>query len=59
MLSISCGIPVIFGVLTCNEDQAIERLHAGIAKGWADSALMMTQAQLFHENMVSEQQKEF
>lgn len=59
MLSISCGVPVIFGVLTCNEEQAIERLHAGIAKGWADSALMMTQAQLFHENITAKQQKEF
>ncbi|MGE0009911.1 MAG: 6,7-dimethyl-8-ribityllumazine synthase [Candidatus Babeliales bacterium] len=42
MLSISCGVPVIFGVLTCNHEQAVERVYDGIAKGWADSALMMT-----------------
>ncbi len=43
MLSITSGVPVIFGVLTCNHQQAVERVHEGIAKGWADSALMMTQ----------------
>ena len=35
------GTPIIFGVLTCNREQALERVQNGIAKGWADSALMM------------------
>lgn len=42
-LSITCGVPVIFGVLTCNHEQAVERVGDGLAKGWADSALMMVQ----------------
>lgn len=41
-VSITSGVPVIFGVLTCNLEQAMERVHDGIARGWADSALMMT-----------------
>lgn len=40
-LSTRFGKPVILGVLTSTHDQAIERVQQGIAKGWADSALMM------------------
>ncbi len=44
-LSLSGTTPVIFGVLTCNREQALERVQDGIAKGWADSALMMVHNQ--------------
>lgn len=40
-LSMQLDKPIILGVLTSTHDQAIERVQQGIAKGWADSALMM------------------
>ena len=40
-LSMQLNKPIILGVLTCTHDQAVERVQQGIAKGWADSALMM------------------
>lgn len=40
-LSMQLNKPIILGVLTCTHDQAIERVQQSVAKGWADSALMM------------------
>ena len=40
-LSLQGSVPIILGVLTCNREQAFERVQNGVAKGWADSALMM------------------